>query len=80
MFTVKNMFFLIKDKNSAVMLLQVCYDIDDFNTKGREVGSLLKASEELKCDNLAIITFDYEKTEKNGGKTINFIPAWKWDL
>ncbi|OGF22963.1 hypothetical protein A2Y83_05060 [Candidatus Falkowbacteria bacterium RBG_13_39_14] len=76
----KEVDFLIKDKNSAVMLLQVCYDIDDFNTKGREVGSLLKASEELKCDNLAIITFDYEKTEKNGGKTINFIPAWKWDL
>lgn len=76
----KEVDFLIKDKNSAVMLLQVCYDIDEFNTKGREVSSLLKASEELKCDNLAIITFDYEKTEKIGGKTINFIPAWRWDL
>lgn len=72
--------FLIKEKNKIKSLVQSCYNIEDYITKEREVKSLLKASRELKCGNLGIITFDYENEEKIEGKKIKFIPLWKWLL
>jgi len=41
---------------------------------------LIKASEELKCNDLFVITGDYEKEEKIENKNIKFIPLWKWLL
>ncbi|MBI5065609.1 hypothetical protein HZA97_05215 [Candidatus Woesearchaeota archaeon] len=41
-------------------LIQVCYNIADPITKKREVTALLKASKELKCSNLLVITENYE--------------------
>ncbi len=72
--------FLIKEKNRVKSLIQSCYDIEDYITKEREVKSLLKASRELRCGNLEIITFDYESEKKIEGKKIKFIPLWKWLL
>jgi predicted AAA+ superfamily ATPase len=40
----------------------------------------LEASQELKCDDLTIINWDIEKIEVKNGKTIKYIPAWKWLL
>ena len=45
-------------------MLQVCKEIDDEETKQREVRALLKASKELNCKNLCIITEDYENEEE----------------
>jgi predicted AAA+ superfamily ATPase len=46
--------------------------------------SLLKAGGELRCDELYVITNDYEASEsvqRNGAeKTIHFIPLWQWLL
>lgn len=44
----------------------------------REIRSLLKASEELGCKDLLIITWDYEDEVKTEGKIIRFIPLWRW--
>jgi len=44
----------------------------------RELNSLIKASNELKCDNLMVITWDYEDEWKVENKKIMFIPLWKW--
>ena len=41
---------------------------------------LLKASKELKCNNLLIITEDKEGEEVIEKKKIKFIPLWKWLL
>ena len=60
-------------------MIQVCYDLD-VNTKQREVKALVKASEELKCKNLLVITWDYEGEEEFRGKKIGFRPLWKWML
>ncbi len=38
------------------------------------IDNLLIASEELHCNNLLVITLDYEAQEKIDGKTIKFIP------
>jgi len=41
---------------------------------------LKKASNLLDCKDLLCITWDYEEELKEDGKTIKFIPLWKWLL
>jgi len=72
--------FVIKNKNLVTQLLQICWDLSDIKTREREIKSLIKASEELSCQNLLIITSDYEGEEKIKGKIIKFIPLYKWLL
>ncbi len=76
--------FIIKQANKVKQLIQVCYDISDSKTREREIRALLKASKELKCKNLLVITDDYEaeKQEKWFGtkRKVKFIPLWKWLL
>lgn len=72
--------FVIKQGLKIKQLIQVCYDITDYDTKKRETKSLIKASNELKCRNLLIITEDKEGEEKIKNKKITYIPLWKWLL
>ncbi|MEA2033544.1 MAG: hypothetical protein U9N41_08185 [Euryarchaeota archaeon] len=44
------------------------------------IGKLIKASKELKCTDLLVITWDYEEEEEIKGKKIRFVPLWKWLL
>ena len=71
--------FVIKELK-VKQLIQVCYDLSDKETKEREVKALIKGSVELRCKDLLVITNDYEKEEKIGGKKISYIPLWKWLL
>lgn len=70
--------FAIRKGSHFTQLIQVCYDVSDRGTKEREVKGLLKASEELKCDNLLAITWDYAAEETVDGKKIAYVPLWKW--
>jgi predicted AAA+ superfamily ATPase len=72
--------FVVSEGSKVRHLIQVCYNLDDMATKDRELRSLLKASKELKCNDLLVITGGYEGEEKHKGKTVNFIPLWKWLL
>lgn len=72
--------FVVKEGLGVRQLIQVCYDIDNFNTKERELKAILKASKELECDNLLVITWDHEGEEDLKGKKIEFVPLWKWLL
>jgi predicted AAA+ superfamily ATPase len=72
--------FIIKEKQKIIQLIQVCYNINDPDTKKREIDSLLEASAKLKCNNLLVITDDQEKEEKIKGKKIKYAPLWKWLL
>ncbi len=72
--------FCIRDGSCFRQLIQVCYDLSGIGTKEREVKGLLKASEELKCDNLLVITWDFEGEETIDGKKIAYLPLWKWFL
>ena len=76
--------FVIIEATKARQLIQVCYTIADLETRKREIRSLIRASGELNCKNLTIITEDYEaetKEEWFGTKRIiKFIPLWKWLL
>jgi len=72
--------FIIKEGKKVSELIQVCYMLDDFVTKEREVKALLQGSEELRCDNLLIITWDYEAVEIVSGKNIRYVSLCKWLL
>lgn len=76
--------FVIKEKIKIKQLIQVCFNIQNPETKEREIRALIKAGNELKCKNLLVITEDYEGEEEIKwfgikGK-IKFIPLWKWLL
>ena len=72
--------FVLKHGLKVEQLIQVCYDVNDYDTKKRETKALLKASKELKCNNLVVITEDYEAVEEINGKMIKFITLCSWLL
>ena len=76
----KEVDFVVKNGLKIKQLIQVCYDIKHYDTKKREIDALLKASNELNCKNLLIITGDVEGTEELKNKKINFVPLSKWLL
>ncbi|MBA7658935.1 hypothetical protein ES703_66898 [subsurface metagenome] len=63
-----------------ITLIQSCFDLSDYQTKERETKALIRASKELNCLNLLIITVNDEGEEIIKGKKIIFIPIWKWLL
>lgn len=72
--------FVLKEKLKVNKLLQVCWNIEDKETRKREIESLIKAMKEFKLNEGLIITEDYEGKEEIKGKEIKFTPLWKWLL
>ncbi|MEM5875177.1 MAG: ATP-binding protein [Candidatus Aenigmatarchaeota archaeon] len=72
--------FVIKEGLEIKQLIQVTYASSKDEIEKREIKALLKASEELKCKNLLIITWDYEDELEIENKSIKCIPLWKWLL
>lgn len=72
--------FLIREEREIIQLIQICYSLDNEDTKKREIKALLKASEELKCGDLIIISWDTETEIRMNKKKIKIIPLWRWLL
>ena len=72
--------FVIREGLKIKELIQVCHNLDDLETREREIRSLIRGSKQLECNNLTIITYDQEKEEIIKEKKIKFIPLWKWLL
>ncbi|MEM5791072.1 MAG: DUF4143 domain-containing protein, partial [Candidatus Aenigmatarchaeota archaeon] len=72
--------FILKKNLKANQLIQVTYASSRDEIEKREIRALTKASEELNCKNLLIITWDYEDEIKTSNKTISCLPLWKWLL
>ncbi len=76
--------FVVKQGLKIKQLIQVCCDVDDIKTRKREVRALLKASRELNCKNLLVITRDYEGEGESSWfgikRKVKFVPLWKWLL
>ena len=72
--------FLIKEGLEIKQLIQVTYASSKDEIERREIKSLIKASELLKCKDLLIITWDYEDEIKENNKVIKCVPLWKWLL
>ncbi|MFW6282580.1 MAG: ATP-binding protein [Minisyncoccales bacterium] len=76
--------FVLKKGKKIEGLIQVCYETKNKDTFDREVRALIKASKELKCNELIVINRDREEImEKEWFGTkrkIKFVPLWKWCL
>ncbi len=62
------------------LLIQVSYNIDEEETRKREIKALLLAMRELKINKGIIITYDTEDQIEVEDNIISIIPAWKWLL
>jgi len=72
--------FVVKNKESIKELIQVTYASDKNEVDQRELESFKAAALEMKPDNMLVVTWDYEGTTLVNGKTVLFIPLWKWLL
>lgn len=72
--------FVIKEGHVIKELIQATYASSINDIEKRELKALIKAGAELKCNNLSIITWDYEGEENIENKKICFTPLWKWLL
>ena len=72
--------FVLKEGLKVKQLIQTTYASGRDEIERREIKSLLKASRELGCKNLLVITWDYEDEENLEGRRIRFLPLWKWLL
>lgn len=76
----KEVDFIAKKGTDIVELIQVSYDISDYTTRKRELSAIIKAGQELNCNNLTVITWDKEGEEVMKDHKVSFLPLWKWLL
>jgi predicted AAA+ superfamily ATPase len=72
--------FVVKEGEMIKQLIQVTYASNKDEIEIREIKGLLKASALLDCNNLLVITWDYEDETTVENRKIVFKPLWKWLL
>lgn len=72
--------FVVKKGLKVEGLIQVCWDVENHETKRRETSSLLAAMKGFRLKSGLVITGDFEGDEAVGGKKIVYVPLWKWLL
>ncbi len=73
--------FVVQRGTEIVQLIQVTWDMSDNDTRKREINGIIEASEATGCDNLLIITSEWqEEITTENCKTIQILPAWRWLL
>ena len=70
--------FIVCRGNSAIMAVQVSYDISNPKTQQREVAGLLLAAKTTGCNRLLLITDHEHATINTAGHTIIIVPAYQW--
>ena len=61
-------------------LIQVCWDMKDRETRGREVEGIREAAALTHCADMTIVTRDQEEEIDDSYGIIHIVPAWKWFL
>jgi uncharacterized protein len=76
--------FVVKEGTRVMSLIQVCVRPGDRSTREREIRALVKASDELRCKDLLVLTDADEREESVSWfglrGTVRFRPLWKWLL
>ena len=74
--------FVVKEGLRVSRLIQVCYDISNLQTLKREMRALVKASQELKCDDLLLLNNSVDRLEtfrwQDAERQIRLLPLWQW--
>ena len=73
--------FVVQSGIEIVQLIQVTWEMNDDETRRREIDGLIEAAKVTGCKNLYIITADtLEEITHESGLKIHVIPAWRWLL
>jgi len=73
--------FVIRQGNTIVQAIQVCYSFDSDITKQRELNGIREAIKDYSLEEGLILLNDaLEQTIEENGKTIRIMPVWKWLL
>ncbi len=70
----KEVDFVLRKGTYIERLVQVCYDMSSPKTEKREVGSILECAEELKCNDLVIVTYNEKRKIEKDGYKIDVVP------
>lgn len=70
--------FIVRDGFRVTHAIQVCYLLNDFNTREREIRGVKDAMNAYQLTEGFIITNTHEEDVDYEGKTIHILPAWKW--
>ena len=74
--------FVVKEGLRVSRLMQVCSDVSNPQTIKREMRALVKASQELKCDDLLLLNDRVDRTEtfkwQDAERQIRLMPLWQW--
>lgn len=70
--------FVVVHGTQVEQLIQVCYNIEDIDTKKREMRSMRKAMGSFQLKEGLILTQDYDEIEIIDDARIVFKPLWKW--
>lgn len=69
----KEIDFVVRESTVVRQLVQVCYDLSSDKTRKREFDALAEAAEELRCDNLVVVTNDHRESVDWKGRHIDVI-------
>jgi predicted AAA+ superfamily ATPase len=72
--------FVLRENRVVKQLIQVTLASSLEGIEKREIASLVRASEDLKTEELLVITWDFGGEETVSGKRIRFLPLRKWLL
>lgn len=72
--------FAVKEGEEIVQLIQVTYASTLDEVDKREINNLIRASENLRAENLLILSWDIEDEITREGRKIIVKPLWKWLL
>ena len=72
--------FVIKKGLKIKKAIQVALSVSDKRVKDREIQALADAKDELKPEQLIILTEDEEGKEIISDSEIRILPIWKWLL
>lgn len=73
--------FVVQRGVDIAQLIQVTWDMNDEETRKREINGLIEASVATNCNSLMIITAgQQEEITTDDGKRIQVVPAWRWLL
>jgi predicted AAA+ superfamily ATPase len=74
--------FVVKEGLRITRLIQVCSDISNPKTLKREIRALIKASQELHCDELLLLNGRANRTEtfkwQDAERPIRLMPLYQW--
>ena len=72
--------FVIQTETAVKQLVQVCWDMNDSQTRSRELDGIREAASITHCDNMTIVTRNQEEDIEDPVGIIHIVPAWKWFL